>query len=270
MVVYLKVTYKTLRGLQEGGTEEREERAECERITYDEDPNIRYNCSFGIDQNAELNKVTMDPATPPKFDGMSDAIAPNITISSLANETLTEKGIQSATGNELLKTQYLMNNTVLEENGLRFKLTGEMDTYLPDKQIVLSFDEKGNGKIKNATCDANYLQGNIFELDCLAEKGINSHLNGVNGVTASTQEKVIIYMKPGTDEVLNAGSNSMGLYSRVSSGGLSGGTIAGIVIACVVAIIAIAIGTTLFRKTNTPSVPFQESTIGVYNSNISD
>ena len=270
MVVYLKVTYKTLRGLQEGGTEEREERAECERITYDEDPNIRYNCSFGIDQNAELDKVTMDPATPPKFDGMSDAIAPNITISSLANETLTEKGIQSATGNELLKTQYLMNNTVLEENGLRFKLTGEMDTYLPDKQIVLSFDEKGNGKIKNAKCDVNYLQGNIFELDCLAEKGINSHLNGVNGVTASTQEKVIIYMKPGTDEVLNAGSNSMGLYSRGSSGGLSGGTIAGIVIACVVAIIAIAIGTALFRKTNTPSVPFQESTIGVYNSNIAD
>ena len=77
-------------------------------------------------------------------------------------------------------------------------------------------------------------------------------------------------MKPGTDEVLNAGSNSMGLYSRGSSGGLSGGTIAGIVIACVVAIIAIAIGTALFRKTNTPSVPFQESTIGVYNSNIAD
>ena len=272
MFVNLKVAYKKLRGLQEGegDTEEREETAECDRITFDEDPNIRYNCSFGVDQNAELDKVTMDPAEPPKFEGMSDAIAPKITISSLANETLTEKGIQTATGNELLKTQYLMNNTVLEENGLRFKLTGEMDTYLPDKQIVLSFDEKGDGKIKNATCDVNYLQGNIFELDCLAEKGINSHLNGVNGVTANTQEKVILYMKPGTDEVLNAGSNYMGLYNRGSNGGLSGGAIAGIVIACVIAIIAVAIGTTLFRKTNTPPAPFQESTIGVYSSNIAD
>ena len=127
---------------------------------------------------------------------MSNVAAPVITVSSLANETLSEKGIQTATGNELLKTQYLMNNTVLEENGLRFKLTGEMDIYLPDRQIILSFDGKGDGKIKNATCDVNYLQGSIFELDCLSEKGINSHLNGVSGKTASTQEKVIIYMKP--------------------------------------------------------------------------
>ena len=184
-----------------------------------------------------LIKLQWILSVPPKFEGMDDAIAPEITISSLVNETLTEKGIQTATGNELLKTQYLLNNTVLEENGLRFKLTGEMDTYLPDKQIVLSFDEKGDGIIKNAVCDVNYLQGNIFELDCLSEKDINSHLNGVNGITSNTQEKVIIYMKPGTDEVLNAGLNNRG-----SNSGLSGGFIAGIVITCVIALLAIAIG----------------------------
>ena len=78
---------------------------------------------------------------------MSNVAAPVITVSSLANETLSEKGIQTATGNELLKTQYLMNNTVLEENGLRFILTGEMDIYLPDRQIILSFDGKGDGQI---------------------------------------------------------------------------------------------------------------------------
>jgi len=271
MYVTIKVTYRKLRALQEGEgeTEERDEQAVCDRITFDEDPNIRYNCSFGVEENSELAKVTMDPETPPTFEGMSNAIAPTITVSSLANETLREKGIQTATGNELLKTQYLMNNTVLEENGLRFKLTGEMDTYLPDKQIILSFDEKGDGKIKNATCDVNYLQGSIFELDCLAEKGINSHLNGVNGKTVSTQEKVIIYMKPGTDEVLNAGSNYMGLYNRGSSSGLSGGAIAGIVIACVIALLAIAIGAMLCRKTNVPA-PFQESTLGVNTSNMTD
>ena len=70
----------------------------------------------------------MDLNKPPEFEGMSDAIAPKVIVSSLANETLSEKGIQSVTGDELLKTQYLMNNTVLEENGLRFKLIGEMDS----------------------------------------------------------------------------------------------------------------------------------------------
>jgi hypothetical protein len=274
LTIKLKVAVKRSRrprALQEGeeDIEEIEKDAECYRITSDADSNIKYDCSFGVDENVELDKVTMDPTSPPKFEGMDDAIAPEITISSLVNETLTEKGIQAATGNELLKTQYLMNNTVLEENGLKFKLTGEMDTYLPDKEITLSFDEKGDGKIKNATCDASYLQGNIFEFDCLAEKGINAHLNGVSGVTTNTQEKVIIYMKPGTDEVLNAGSNYMGLYNRGSSSGLSGGAIAGIVIACVIALLAIAIGAMLCRKTNVPA-PFQESTLGVNTSNMTD
>ena len=67
MYVYIKVSYRWLRALQEGegDTEEREERAVCDRITFDEDPNIRYNCSFDVDENAELEKVTMDPAAPP-------------------------------------------------------------------------------------------------------------------------------------------------------------------------------------------------------------
>lgn len=45
-----------------------------------------------------------------------------------------------------------MNNTILEENGLKFRLMGEMDKKLPDNQkVVLMFDEKGNWNIKNAT-----------------------------------------------------------------------------------------------------------------------
>ena len=164
-----------------------------------------------------------------------------------------------------------MNNTILEENGLRFKLTGEMDTQLSDNQIILSFDEKGNGKIKNTTCNANYLRDNIYELDCLSEKSINAHLNGINGITTHTGEKIVIYMKPGTDDVLNTGSsNYMGLYNRGSSSGLSGGAIAGIVIACIVALLAITIGIMLCRKTNNIPAPFQESTLGVNTSNMTD
>ena len=271
MYLYLKVTYRRLRDLQEGEgeTEVRDERAVCNRTTYDEDPNIRYNCSFDVDDNFELTKITMDPTSSPIFEGMSDAIAPTITVSSLVNETLFEKGIQTATGDDLLKTQYLMNNTVLEGNGLRFKLIGEMDSYLTDNKVILSFDEKGDGKIKNATCDVSNVKGNVFELDCLMEKSINAHLNGVSGVTANTKERVIIYMRPGTDEILNTDSNYIGYYNKGSSSGLSGGAIAGIVIASVIALLAFAIGVMLCRKPKVPA-PFQGSTLGINISNITD
>ena len=271
MYLYLKVTYRRLRDLQEGEgeTEVRDERAVCNRTTYDEDPNIRYNCSFDVDDNFELTKITMDPTSSPIFEGMSDAIAPTITVSSLVNETLFEKGIQTATGDDLLKTNYLMNNTVLEGNGLRFKLIGEMDSYLTDNKVILSFDEKGDGKIKNATCDVSNVKGNVFELDCLMEKSINAHLNGVSGVTANTKERVIIYMRPGTDEILNTDSNYFGYYNKGSSSGLSGGAIAGIVIASVIALLAFAIGVMLCRKPKVPA-PFQESTLGINISNITD
>lgn len=44
----------------------------------------------------------MEPTTI-KFEGMPDSFAPIITINSLANETINEKGFQTAIGDELLK-----------------------------------------------------------------------------------------------------------------------------------------------------------------------
>ena len=213
---------------------------------------------------------------------MDESIAPIITMSSLVNETMRQNGIQNAQ-EDLEKTQFfLLNNTILEENGLRFKLMGEMiDNNFPeDQKVVLMFDEKGDGKIKNATCNVNKIEGKIYELDCLAEKSINAHLNGVNGITNSQNpSKLIIYMKPNGDEILNTGSNNMGLYNRGSSSGLSGGAIAGIVIACIIALICITIGVMICRKTsigtslqesslgvNSNNIPVQESSFGVYNS----
>ena len=275
MTVTVRITYylRFLRYL-----EEKDEVAECERYTYDLDPNIKYNCTFPVKEDAEIGKVTSDGDF--KFEGMDESIAPVVTMSSLVNSTLRQNGIQTADGEELLKTQYLLNNTIVEENGLKFKLEGEMDTdKFPDNEkVVLMFDERGNGNIKNATCNINKIKGKVYELDCLAEKSINAHLNGVNGITTS-QEKILIYMMPGSDEVLNTGSNYMGLYNRGSSSGLSGGAIAGIVIACIIALMCITIGVMICKKANIPSsfqetqygvnsnnIPVQESSFGVYNS----
>ena len=277
MTVKVKITYnnRLLRYL-----EEKEEVAECIRYTNDTATDIKYNCTFQVRNNSIIEKVTSDGEF--KFDGMDESIAPIITMSSLVNETMRQNGIQNAQ-EDLEKTQFfLLNNTILEENGLRFKLMGEMiDNNFPeDQKVVLMFDEKGDGKIKNATCNVNKIEGKIYELDCLAEKSINAHLNGVNGITNSQNpSKLIIYMKPNGDEILNTGSNNMGLYNRGSSSGLSGGAIAGIVIACIIALICITIGVMICRKTsigtslqesslgvNSNNIPVQESSFGVYNS----
>lgn len=275
LIVRITYYYRLLRYL-----EEKDEIANCERFTYNLDPDIKYNCSFPVPDNATIDKVTSDGDF--KFDGMFESIAPIIIMSSLVNETLKKNGIQSTEGEDLInKTYYLMNNTILEENGLKFKLTGEMDKKFPENQkVVLMFDEKGNGNIKNATCIMNNIENQIYELNCRAEKSINANLNAVNGITISQNpEKLIIYMKPGSDDKLNTGNNNMGLYSRGSSSGLSGGAIAGIVITCVIALICITIGIMICRKSiisppfqesavavNTNNVPVQESSFGVYNS----
>ena len=260
----VKVTYRRLRGLQED-IEEKEEQANGIRITFDEDPDIKYNCTMNVDQNAEIVKATLDPSSIQSDD---DSYTQFI-ISSLVNKTINEDGIQKATEDILSQKIYFLNNTVLEENGLKFKLTGEATKFPDEKEITLFFDEKGNGEIKNATCNAAHQESNIYVLDCLALTNINAHINGINGKTSNDQEQVIVYMKPESDQILNTGSNYMGLYNRGSSSGLSGGAIAGIVIACVAALLAIAIGAMLCRKTNVPA-PFQESTLGVNTSNITD
>ena len=69
-------------------------------------------------------------------------------------------------------------------------------------------------------------------------------------------------MRPGTDEVLNTGSNYLGLYGRGSSSGLFGGAIAGIVIASVIALLTIAIGAMFCIKPNVPA-PIKETNIGI-------
>ena len=269
ITITITYTYRNrgfFRALQEDGKKDVE--ADCTRYTYDYDNNAKYNCTFPLDVNQTIVNVTSDGKT--TFIVSDENFKPTIIATSYANKTMFEDGLQNREDNEILenKNLYILNNTILEENGLKFKLTGESHIPINDNRAILSFDEKGNGNIKNATCDIYKLEGNIYELSCTANVNIKAELDGVSGITSNTGEEIIIIMKPGSNTILNANSgyNYISLYNRKSSSGLSGGAIAGIVIACTVALLAIAIGGLLCRRNKIPS-PFQESTLGVNVSN---
>ena len=248
--------FRRLRLLQE------EVLAECTRFTGDENDNIQYNCTFPCDANRNFSAVISQNDF--QFENQTNVTS---QISSFANFTFRDISKQAAPLGDVV----VLNNTVLEENGLKFTLTGNITDYLDsnENEVVLSFDEDGNGNIKNATCTINPQGGSIYELDCMAEDGISAPLNGVMGIISPNGKRLLIYMQEGEDTTLNTGINHQSLYKRGnSSGGLSGGAIAAIVIACVVALIALAVIAMMCRKPGTVAAPFQESTLGINTNNI--
>lgn len=263
MTMMVKVRVSKVRGLRalDDNTEEKEVEAVGNRVSSDNNTNVIYDCNFNVSEDEDVGHIDMDPESPPKFEGLE--VKPDITISSAVNETLAD-GIEKATAP--LKKQYLLNDTTLEKNGgKKFTLKGKISDYdgFNEQTVVLEFADE-NGAPKKADCDVSH-NGEDFTLVCEAREIFNSHLNAVT----DEDKKLTIYMKEGENDKLDLGGNSMGLYSRGSSSGLSGGIIAAIVIACVVALLAIAIGAMLCRKTNVPA-PFQESTLGVNTSNMTD
>ena len=249
--------FRSLRLLQE------EVLAECTRFTGDEDDNLQYNCTIPCDPNKNFSAVVSQNDF--EFENQT-----NVThqISSFANVTSKDISKQIAPFGNVV----VLNNTFLEENGLKFTLTGNITDYLDsnEKEVVLSFDEDGKGNIKNVTCAIYSLRGNIYELDCMVEDGISATLNGVMGIISPNDKRLLIYMAEGEDTIINTGINHQSLYKRGnSSGGLSGGAIAAIVIATVVALIALAVIAMMCRKQGDVSGPFQESTLGINTNNIS-
>ena len=243
--------FRSLRLLQE------EVLAECTRFTGDEDDNLQYNCTIPCDPNKNFSAVVSQNDF--QFENQT-----NVThqISSFANVTSKDISKQIAPFGNVV----VLNNTFLEENGLKFTLTGNITDYLDsnEKEVVLSFDEDGKGNIKNVTCAIYSLRGNIYELDCMVEDGISATLNGVMGIISPNDKRLLIYMAEGEDTIINTGINHQSLYKRGnSSGGLSGGAIAAIVIATVVALIALAVIAMMCRKQGDVSGPFQESTLGI-------
>lgn len=211
--------------------EEKVETCNCTRITYDIDDNIRYNCSFPVEQGGNYDKVSSEGDF--KFIGIDDNIVPDIIVSSIANETLNN--LVNATNGKFDRKILILNQTeVIAVEGLIFELSGIMVNCPTTSPIIMAFDEGGNGKIKNATCNYSLIDSssNRYKFECTSETSINAPLLGVIGVSQNGNEKILVYPKDEASKLIFELNNLTYRYS--SSSGLSGGIIAIIIIACVI------------------------------------
>ena len=257
VVVYYWGRLRTLEGEGEGETIQ----TNCTRVTSDYNDDIQYDCTFPVDPNRNFTTVVS------KDDFQFIGIDTDLIISSEANFTM--RNISNQTGSDYEQGVMILNNTQLEENGMKFTLIGNLSNDITDREVTLFFDENGDGNLKNATCSVTNLGQKIYQLDCTTQEFINAELNGVTGIIVPSNKKLFVYMGEDENHILNSGINHQSLYKRgQSSGGLSGGAIAAIVIACVVAMVSVAIIAMICKGKRESDLP-QESTLGINTNNLS-
>ena len=142
-----------------------------------------------------------------------------------------------------------------------------MDGELNDKQVILSFDENGNGNLVNATCNVNDKGNKKYELVCTSNQKIKAHLEGVMGKTSD--KPLLIHMTDTNNDLVDLDSSSSSsklnnIYPKTNSSGLSSGAIVGIIIACCVALIAAAVAAFLCLRQN--RAPIQDMNVLQSNS----
>jgi hypothetical protein len=172
--LYFTVVLNYLRRLRV--LEDQDQGANCTLIT-DNNNDMVYNCSVPTDANKDFTMSAKD-----NFE-FSD-IEPNLIVSSYANSTM--KSLSSQT-NDIFKNGVLvLTDSTLTNNDNNFIIEGNlMDGELNDKQVILSFDENGNGNLVNATCNVNDKENKKYELICTSTQKIKAHLEGVMGRTSS-------------------------------------------------------------------------------------
>ena len=232
-----------------------EQRANCTLIT-DNNNDMVYNCSVPVDANKDFRMSAKD-------DFEFSDLEPNLIVSSYANSTM--KSLSSQTNDIFGNGVLVLTDSTLKNNENNFIIEGNlMDGELNDKQVILSFDENGNGNLVNATCNVNDKGSKKYELTCTSTQKIKAHLEGVMGKTSD--KPLLIHMTDANDDLVDLDSSSKLnlIYPKKSSNGLSKGAIAGIIIACCVVLIAAAVTAFLCRKQN--SAPIQEMNTWQYNS----
>ena len=181
---------------------EKEEQVNCSTILDNNEDYIQYNCFFSIDKNKPFDNISIYKDF--KFMGMEDdSIKPYIIYSSLANETMN--GLQNALDSDLDNGVNILNETELyETNGLTFKLIGEIKGSInSNNKGVLFFDEYGDGKLKNATCDNIInIEDLKYDFNCKSDYSINAPLTGVMGITNKENKKILIYMKKENEKLI--------------------------------------------------------------------
>ena len=213
--------------------------ANCSLITEPSDDDMTYNCTVPVDANKEFTMSAKD-------DFVFEDIDPELIISSYANNTM--KSLSNQTGDLFGNGVLVLNNSILTNNDNSFTIEGYLtEDELNDKQVILSFDENGDGNLVNATCNVNNKGNQIYELVCSSNKKIKAHLEGVMGKTSG--KPLLIHMADGNDGLVDYEPTFINhIYSKKSSSGLSSGAIAGIIIVCCVALIAAIVAIYLLRR----------------------
>jgi hypothetical protein len=228
-----------------------EQRANCTLIT-DNNNDMVYNCSVPVDADRDFTMSAKD-------DFEFSDIETNLIVSSYANSTM--KSLSSQTNDIFENGVLVLTDSTLTNNDNNFIIEGNlMDGELNDKQVILSFDENGNGNLVNATCNVNDKENKKYELICTSTQKIKAHLEGVMGRTSSEKPLLIHMASNSNDEVdLDSSSSSSKLnhiYPKTSSSGLSTGAIVGIIIPCCVVLIAAVAAAFICSKQNI--APIQE------------
>ena len=184
----------------------KEEQVNCTKIHDDEDI-IQYNCSFSASENKSFDNIYINRDF--KFNDMEDDfLKPYIIYSSMANETING-GLQNALDSDLDNGINILNETKLNEielnetNELMFQLTGNIKGTISNNNTgILFFDENGDGKLKNVTCN-NIInrEGSLYDFNCQSDNEINAPLTGVMGITNKENKKILIYMKSENDRL---------------------------------------------------------------------
>jgi hypothetical protein len=247
--LYFTVVLNYLRRLRV--LEDQDQGANCTLIT-DNNNDMVYNCSVPVDANRDFTMSAKD-----NFE-FSD-IETNLIVSSYANSTM--KSLSSQTNDIFENGVLVLTDSTLTNNDNNFIIEGNlMDGELNDKQVILSFDENGNGNLVNATCNVNDKENKKYELICTSTQKIKAHLEGVMGRTSSEKPLLIHMASNSNDEVdLDSSSSSSKLnhiYPKTSSSGLSTGAIVGIIIPCCVVLIAAVAAAFICSKQNI--APIQE------------
>lgn len=268
MRFHVDLTYsKFLRNLEE-------KEANCVKIR-DVGEDIEYNCTV---PDIEPNKTIETLASKNDYifnDGTHDEPAGESGVyefvqSSFANSTAgnIEKQLSDDLTNTIVINSAKLN--VPDPNKPYFEIVGYSETPIKDKEVTFSFDEKGNGILKNVTCEVLPLVDNKYQFNCESEKSLRANINSAMGKSPNGINVLLNFDKDAEGKyndllVVNNLSNFYG-KQYYSNAGLSGAAIAGIVIACVSALILIGLFAFCCKNKVNPH-PINETVMQIYSSN---